>query len=181
MLIQQEKDGLTVMMSMKQSRNIDKDYTNTIENYLANVLDFNTDIGYGIGRSIVEANTNAQRAKKESMIYDKSFVITENNHLIGPLRTEHEITVSQEVTPEIQAIAKRAHLSTLTIQKLLSIMKLTGSKEITSADIAGHLNMTLRNANRILTNLEQNELARLVYEKSANSKGRPIKVYELAF
>lgn len=181
MLIQQEKDGMTVMMSLKQSRRIEMGYSGIIENYLAKVLDFKTDIGYGIEKSIILANNNALRAKKESVIYEKSFMIDENNRLIGPLLTDHEITVSQDITSEIKEIARQAHLSTLTIQKLISIRKLTGTKEITSQEIAGHLNMTIRNANRILANLEQSNLAHIIYEKSTNSKGRPVKVYELTF
>ena len=181
MLIQQEKDGLTVMMSLKKSRRIEMGFSGKIENYLEKVLDFKTDIGYGIEKSIIKAHNNARKAKKESVIYEKSFLIDENNRMIGPLLSDHEITVSQDITSEIKDIARQAHLSTLTIQKLMSIKKLTGSKEITSQEIAGHLNMTIRNANRILANLEQSNLAHLIYEKSSNSKGRPVKVYELSF
>ena len=50
---------------------------------------------------------------------------------------------------------------TLTIQKLISIVKMNGSYEITTNELANHLGVTVRNANRILRNLENGGAARL--------------------
>ena len=58
-------------------------------------------------------------------------------------------------------------------------MKQKNSCEITSQELASRLNVTVRNANRILSNLEKNQLAVVAYHKSLNTKGRPQKVYQL--
>lgn len=55
------------------------------------------------------------------------------------------------------------------------------SDELTTQDIATKLNVTTRNANRILNNLEKNGLAQILYNKSNTSKGRPVKIYKILF
>ncbi|MED9948077.1 MAG: winged helix-turn-helix transcriptional regulator, partial [Peptacetobacter hiranonis] len=72
-------------------------------------------------------------------------------------------------------------LSSLTIQKLVSIVKMKDSNKITSVDLAERLGVTVRNANRILGNLEKGGVAEVVYTESVATKGRPVKVYELKF
>ena len=52
---------------------------------------------------------------------------------------------------------------------------------MTSQDLSEHLGVTLRNANRILNQLEKEGAATMVYSHSSTSKGRPVKVYELHF
>ena len=61
---------------------------------------------------------------------------------------------AENLPDDIFQIAEKCKLSTLTIQKLISIVKMNGSYEITTNELANHLGVTVRNANRILRNLE---------------------------
>ena len=180
-LIQQENDGLSIITNTQSSDDIVKFEQHHLEQYLSGCLDFKVVIGYGVGNTVMQAKRNATNAKKEALAHGKSFLVDENNRLIGPLGSNTTLTVPNEVSPSIQDLAKRAHLSTLTIQKLNSILALLGSQEITSSDITTHMGVTIRNANRILGNLEANNLAIVTHEKSAQTKGRPQKVYKVLF
>lgn len=180
-LIQREKDEFFIITNFHNSKEITDSENYKLEDFLEKSLDFKIDIGYGIGHSITQAKNNAINAKKEATIHGKSFLIDENNNLIGPLKSDNVLKVSNEVTPHIQQIAKKAQLSTLTIQKLISIMNLMDIKEMTSQDIVSHMGVTIRNANRIISNLEKNGLAYESHERSTNTKGRPLKVYHFLF
>lgn len=136
--------------------------------------------GYGIGYYITEARKNAENALKESLFAGGSFVMDEQRTLLGPLNSRQYLEIRQDDTELVYKIARQCRLSTLTIQKLLSILHLTGSSKITTHDLARHMNVTVRNASRILQNLEKGGAAAVAYTQSTSSKGRPVKVYELS-
>lgn len=138
-------------------------------------------VGYGIGFDITIAKSNSEDALKESLFSGSSYIVDEYSHLLGPLDSGKYLEVPQDVSEQISQIAESCKLSTLTIQKIMSITKLTGSSQITTQTLATHMDVTIRNAQRILTNLEKGGAATLAYTHSTNSKGRPVKVYELNF
>lgn len=138
-------------------------------------------VGYGIGNNISDARGNAREALKEALVVRGSFVVDETHSLIGPLNTEQYMEVQKHISEDICRVAERCKLSTLTIQKMISIIKMTGTNKMTTQDLAERLGVTVRNANRILNNLEKGGAAVIVYTQSVTSKGRPVKVYELNF
>lgn len=180
-LIQKEKDGFSIITNVQSSKDIIDFEQYRLENYLRKCLDFRVVVGYGVGNTITQAKNNSMNARKEAITNGNSFLIDENNNLVGPLKSDKLLNVSSEATPDVQQIAKASHLSTLTIQKLISIMNVLDTKEITSRDIASHMGVTIRNANRIISNLEKNNLAISSHERSTSTKGRPIKVYQILF
>ena len=111
-------------------------------------------IGYGIGKSITEAKKHAENALRESWNGEGSFVMNETSQLIGPLGASQIPGFQENFSDNIFKIAENCKLSTLTIQKLISIVKMNGSYEITTNELADHMGVTVRNANRILRNLE---------------------------
>lgn len=136
-------------------------------------------VGYGIGNDITSAKSNAQDALKESLFSRGCFAVDEHHNLLGPLSADKYLEVRGNISKNIYTTAERCRLSTLTIQKLLSIIEMTGNNKITQQSLAEHLGVTTRNAGRILGNLEKGGAASIVYTQSITSKGRPIKVYEL--
>lgn len=135
--------------------------------------------GYGIGANITLAKNNAKTALKEALFSKKCFIVDAQQNLLGPLDAEKKLEIQGEISENVYTTAERCKLSTLTIQKLLSIIKMTGSNRITQQHLAEHLGVTARNASRILGNLEKGGAASIAYTQSVTSKGRPIKVYEL--
>ena len=136
-------------------------------------------IGYGIGKNITEAKKHAENALRESWNSDGSFVMNETSQLIGPLGASQLPGFQQELPDNIFKIAENCKLSTVTIQKLMSIVKMNGSYELTTNELADHMGVTVRNANRILRNLESGGAATIAHTRSTTSKGRPVKVYRL--
>lgn len=153
--------------------------TSRLSSWLDEELAFPTAVGYGIGVDINQAMLNAQAARKESEFVGKSFIRNEKEALIGPLGTAKAMVVEYGNVQGVGEIARRCGLSTLTIQKVAASMKQSGSQKITTQELAGRFGVTVRNANRILGRLVEGGYARVAYFQTANSKGRPVKVYEL--
>lgn len=74
---------------------------------------------------------------------------------------------------------KLAGLSTATFNKIVSVQSRLGKESLTAADLTSWLDMSQRNANRLLSVLESNGLASIVGEESPTPKGRPRKLYRI--
>ena len=79
----------------------------------------------------------------------------------------------------ISQIARQCSLSTLTIQKVITILSNSGSDKLTVPDLASRMSTTVRNANRIMLNLCKGGAAAPVYTQITHSRGRPVQVYQL--
>lgn len=136
-------------------------------------------VGYGIGRNVTDAKKHADDALKESFFSNDSFVVDEKHRILGPLSSAQYLEVHKKIPDELSDIAHQCNLSPLTIQKLFSIIRLTGSNKFTTQTLSEHLGVTVRNANRIIQNLEKGGAAVFAHTQSSATKGRPVKVYEL--
>lgn len=150
-----------------------------LSKYFQEHLPFTVCIGYGVGASISAAKSHAMKAKREAFQHKGSFGVDEHQRMYGPLNAENTIIVDTEVTPEIQEMAQKSQLSTLTIQKLISMVNISGSSYVTTQEIAQRFKVTPRNANRILSSLEKGGLAWATGKRAAQTKGRPTTVYHL--
>lgn len=157
----------------------DKFYRCSIRFTLKKQYNIDAYVGYGIGYNITAAKGNAKDALKEALFSKECFIVDEQHNLLGPLNSNNYFEVKAEMSDEVFKIADRCNLSSITIQKLLSIIEMTGSRRITQQNLAEHLGVTSRNAGRILSNLVKGGGAAVAYTKSMTSKGRPVKVYEL--
>lgn len=181
-LIQKTADGFDIFTSLRIANQITNNFRSCqIGRYLAEHLDFEVSVGYGIGNDIAQAKANASGARKEAALSGSSYVVDEKNNLIGPLDSDQYLAIRSEITPEIYRTADQARLSTLTIQKIVSIMDLLGTNRLTTQDLSTKLGVSLRNAQRILSALEKSGLAVVENYKTSGSMGRPVKVYEIHF
>jgi len=181
-LIQKTADGFDIFTSLRIANQITNNFqTCQISHYLTEHLDFEVSVGYGIGNDIAQAKANASSARKESALSGSSYVMDEKNNLIGPLDSDQYLAIKSEFTPEIYRTADQARLSTLTIQKIVSIMNLMGTNRLTTQDLTTKLGVSVRNAQRILSALEKSGLAVVQNYKTSSSMGRPVKVYEINF
>ena len=152
-----------------------------LRTFLEEVLDFETAVGYGIGSSREQAASNAIAAMKEAAISGRSFIRDEAGNLIGPLDSEQQMVVSTRPMGDVGEIARRCSLSTMTIQKLMTYIRMAGTNKTTTQELSRQFDVTIRNANRILSNLERGGCAKVIYSQTSSTKGRPVKVYELIF
>lgn len=152
-----------------------------LNNLLEEKITFPVAIGYGLGNDLADAKSNAQHALREARFKRGDFIVDDNYHLIGPLGRNNLVSARSYSHEKLYEIASKCKLSTLTIQKLLTIITVKKNKTITAGELAEKMNMTLRNANRILKHVQQGGFAQMVHTRSLSSKGRPVAVYELSF
>ncbi|MGL5329108.1 MAG: hypothetical protein ACRDD7_07560 [Peptostreptococcaceae bacterium] len=182
-IVQKNYVGFEIYSNMSTLVGITDNLTNCkLYAHFKDVLNFDVCIGYGIGIDINQSKLNAINANRESFLNHehKSYIINESNDIIGPLNSNEIITISNTVDDYISKIAKKAKLSTLTVQKIISAMRYNSSNEITAANLASILSITPRSANRFLSNLVSSDLAVISYEKQRSTKGRPEKVYTIS-
>ena len=147
--------------------------------YLEAKLGFKVAVGYGIGINLDMVIKNALSASKEAIFAGGSFIMNEKGDLIGSLCSDNPTIMEKHYIQEVGAIAKKCSLSTITVRKVIACMKMNESDTITTQELASRLGGTIRNANRILHNMEKGGVARIAYARTTNTKGRPTKVYEL--
>ena len=181
-VIQEEKSHCSTIITVENLHQITNNEKNcNLSVYLNKYIDFEISIGYGIGINLEMAVNNAYTAQRESLLSGKSFVFTENGNLIGPLSSKECMVIENQAIYDIGKIAKNSSLSAITIKKIIAIIKINNSNMITTQDLSLHLKSTVRNANRILKNLEKSGYAKITSTQTTNTKGRPTKVYELNF
>lgn len=152
-------------------------------NYFHETLPFKVRIGWGSGTNLYQSRKNANLANKEAEAHggDCSFAITENDSIIGPLDGENLLTYSNYQSKEVENLSSNLQLSPLTVQKIIAVINKLNTNEISAEDLATHLGITLRSANRILTKIVNNNGASVVHEKQEKLRGRPKKIYAINF
>ena len=180
--VQEATDAYYLFTSMQTLRHITANFEICrLHAFLNDKLPFPVAVGYGIGSTIPYAINNVHSAIRESKFAGSSYIKDVDGNLIGPLDSENRMVIDTLSFPDISHIAKKCSLSTMTVQKLITNVKLSGSDKITTQELASRFNITVRNANRILTNLCKGGAAKPVYTQTSSSRGRPIQVYELDF
>lgn len=149
--------------------------------HLQAAVDFPVVIGYGIGTTVSHAISNVQLATREAKITGKSHLMDNNGNLIGPLNSENRMVINTNSIANISILSKRCNLSTMTLQKLSAFIETRGNNNITTQELAQRFDITIRNANRILSNLCKGGVATAVYTQASHSRGRPIQVYHINF
>lgn len=181
-VLQESKDCCVIITTMQILRFLTNDFQICrISAYLEEVLGFPITVGYGIGTNVSHAMNNVQIASKEAKLTGKSFIVDSNGNLIGPLNSEKRMVITSESFMNVSDIAKRCSLSSLTIQKLITLVQNSGTNQVTTQELALKLNTSIRNANRILQNLCHGNVAKAVYTQTSHSRGRPVQIYSLDF
>lgn len=181
-MVQETEDAHYLLTSMQPLRHITGNFeVCRLHAFLSEKLPFPVAVGYGIGSTVPHAFTNVHSAIKEAKFSGKSYIKDAAGNLIGPLDSENRMVIDTHTFPDVSHIAKKCSLSTMTVQKLMTNVKLSGSDKITTQELASRFNITVRNANRILTNLCKGGVATPVYTQTSSSRGRPVQVYELDF
>lgn len=184
-IIQKNVFTFEVITSFKDLKSITNNFKMcTLLNFFNTNLPFKVEIGWGTGHTIEEAKMNAVQANttaKRNVESSTTYIMTENEHLIGPIGDEHCLDISNESNPKIENLSQQLGISSLQIQKLLAVMEKLNTNEVMVDDIANSLGVTIRTANRILNKLEEKGAAEVTLKKQKKLKGRPGKLYKIDF
>jgi hypothetical protein len=139
-------------------------------------------IGWGIGKSLVNARLNAIEAYRES-IFDQehnSFLVNQDGNLIGPL---NGINLSQNkhdsLSRTIREVSGKTGMSLKTLENLCGRLDFIGRVGITSISLAKSMGLSQRSASRILTKLEQHGFAKQIRMPYTSITGRPRNHYQI--
>lgn len=181
-ILQKNHLGFEIITTYRDLKEFTKDFTScSMLNYLSNELPFKVNSGWGIGNTIYEARNNAVIANRQTKgsISNVSFIVTENEQIIGPLGEELCLNYSNTIEPFIEKISKQTGVSTLHIQKILAVISKVHTNELSAEDMAAYSGVTLRSAYRILNKLEVNGYAKISFIQQKKLRGRPKKIYKI--
>lgn len=139
-------------------------------------------IGIGHGKTVFGAEQNAYTALNHANNYGKNTIILihQDGSIEGPLENQNSITYSRRIDDkQIIDKLKLAGVSVSTYNKLVSIQKKLAQHSVSAFDIAEWLNMTQRNARRILGSLEKYGLAEVIGEETPGPRGRPRRLFRV--
>ncbi|SDI17017.1 hypothetical protein [Alteribacillus bidgolensis] len=151
-------------------------------NKCALLINLPMNIGIGYGESTLNAEENARSALYYSQNYGpfSAFIVDSNGRVDGPLNNPEDLIFEEKSTNEdIMKKLRKCNVTLSTFHKIMTLQKQLNNESITSLDISTWMQMTERNARRILSELVEAELALVIGSEPSEKKGRPRNKYRL--
>src|SRR5690625_12828 len=182
--IRESSTGFTVITTYASLETISNNFSACLLlEHLAKFIQEPIHIGWGIGKSFIQAQANAKKACNYSIHNQVSstYVIENDNTVIGPLVSP--LFSDDESVPYDSALLNRiqadVNMTQDHIHKILLAFKLLKSEQIASAEFAEVIGITVRSANRILKRAEEEKLIFSTIDTTSGLQGRPRKLYRL--
>jgi len=139
-------------------------------------------IGLGTGNNIYSARENAKKATQYASSHpDEIYFINQKNILYGPLSSSNTIILNGKPNEKILNLSEKFGINHINIQKIITLTDLLQSTMVSGSQLANHLGITIRSANRLLKQIEEFGGATSHTEKINEGRGRPTKYYDLFF
>ncbi|MGA2548225.1 MAG: hypothetical protein ABSF43_16885 [Rectinemataceae bacterium] len=180
--IQKEDDRIVILTRRKDIADITEDFTDCgFKEYIEGVIGKKVSMGIGTGNNFFQAKLNSIKAAEISKARSgKVFFISEIDKLMGPLGSKKMDEFSSKPSPELLEWSRRLHVDHVSLQKIVAYARVSQSTRISADELARHLGITLRSANRLLSKIEANGGASCYLENLKGGRGRPRKCYDLA-
>lgn len=148
--------------------------------HLANVR---ADIGLGYGSTAREAENHARIAlnyAEKSVLTRNLFIVSKDGTVNGPVSEKDELSFRfREEDPVLIRTLHQAGVGVGNFHRILSLQQRSSTKTITALSVAEALQMTTRNARKILSSLEAVGLAEIVGQETPAIKGRPRNIFRI--
>ncbi|NBI67602.1 hypothetical protein D1646_12435 [Pseudoflavonifractor sp. 60] len=182
-VMQQSDESFIILMNRKDLMI----YSNCLESlpFLHLIQDnsaCNVSLGIGYGYTPGEAKANAGLALKKAGLREESctYIVHNINSITGPVNfVRPQNTKAKEERERMRGVVARTGISAVKLQQLTLLVEQTKKSLFTAADLAEHLHISLRSANRLLASLEENGLACLSGQAVTGTAGRPGNIYRL--
>lgn len=180
LVIRQAPHSYEIYTTQQIVKNITDNFSNCrLKTFVFTRTGIEVQVGYGIGANVMKARNNASAASRIARRNKKSYLIDQDETLTGPLEMSDSTDETKEVPSSVMEAARSSRLSLTTIQRILSVTEMLGTKELTTQDLASSLQVTAANANRFLNSLLKSGYAEITSEKKSFSKGRPSRIYKI--
>ncbi|UHA71757.1 hypothetical protein [Paenibacillus sp. 481] len=139
-------------------------------------------VGIGFGQTVFSAEVNAQRALRQSKekVEQGIVIFQDDGTIVESAGQEEELTYSYRTDDkDFLEKLKSGNISVKTFKKIDALIQKMSWNHFTAKDLAAHLQMSERNAQRIMADLCEVDLAECVGEESHYTRGRPTKMYRL--
>lgn len=136
--------------------------------------------GIGFGDSALKAELNARKAMYKSELENKDIVIIDDLGEIVEVPSE-QIYFSTPVSNNSKLVEqlKDKNISIQSFEKIRDVVKRKKWKQFTSSDLALELDVSNRNAQRLLQSLKKANIIKQVGEEKIAQKGRPRLLYQM--
>lgn len=183
-VIQQSDESFIVLMNRKDLMI----YSNSLESlpFLHLIQDnsaCHVSLGIGFGYTPGEARSNAGLALKKAGLRKESctYIVHNINSVTGPVNfVRPQKKKVKEEQQQLRELVQRTGISAVKLQRLVLVIEQTKKTLFTAAELAEHLHISLRSANRLLASLEENGLACLSGQTVTGSAGRPGNIYRIS-
>lgn len=183
-VVSESIDKFTILMNkdtlMSYTHGLQRFY---LMNGIHNKTNCDVNIGIGYGFNPSEAKFNAQMASEKFSLEDTNvtYIVPKVNALIGPLNflSGDDVQINRIEDHYIRSLSKQIGLSQVQLYKLYQIMEREKRTAYTSSELCDKLEVSRRNANRIVRKLEDSGYAHNVGKRLTGESGRPSDVYEI--
>ncbi|MFC7685037.1 hypothetical protein [Ureibacillus sp. GCM10028918] len=152
----------------------------SLVDFLREQLSFKVKIGWGIGKTLQEARIQAEKAATYCTgSLTESYILTKENHLIGPLDGKTSIAMKDSDIDKLEEISNNTNISLLHLQKIYGLIYKLNKESLTAEDLSIHMSISVRTASRILKRLEEFNYASPIANNVTRAKGRPSKLYKM--
>ncbi|MFF2795160.1 hypothetical protein [Lysinibacillus xylanilyticus] len=138
--------------------------------------------GIGFAQTVFNAELNAHRALRQTKENESIDIvmIQDDGTIIESVGNTEELTYSYRAEdPTILEKLKKGSVSIKNYTRIQALVQKMSWKHFTTKDLATQLQMSERNAQRIVVDLCSVGLAEICGEELQHTRGRPIKIYQL--
>ncbi|REB06436.1 HTH domain-containing protein [Sporosarcina sp. BI001-red] len=140
-------------------------------------------LAFGSGRTLTAAKENAVSALRYMQTEHNAgpYLLDEKKELHNLIQTNGSAIELRVIEPILTEIAEKTALSPAVLSKLVTFGQSQQSTQFTANDLASHLGVSRRTAERTIKKLLTSEYVNTVGEEMTYRQGRPRAVYELNF
>lgn len=134
-------------------------------------------IGYGPNVFMAEKNARLALAYSKQKMENNIFLVDEEGKVMGPLKDNSESYSTRSI--DFGNVFEGLKIGPMQWSRVKAYVKQYSKDEVTANQLAEWLNVTDRNARKILNELVKGNLAEIIGEEQPGPKGRPRKVYRI--
>lgn len=185
LVIKKENGGFELITNHSALQSMTNDLSScSLLHYLSSYFEESIHIGWGIGKTFIQAQLNAKQACDYSINNQLSntFIVKGDNTIIGPLIGIENKENSPNIlanTEKLEKLQTSLHMTRDKLNKILLAFYKFDQSQITSSQFAEAIGLSIRSANRILKEAEEKSLVIAEDDTQSGLQGRPRKIYRL--